>query len=77
MTQQSPANQADTERDGKGDREAPVVLLQTVDHVHTVQRGDEGTRLHDDCHRGQRTHRVVRIVVDDARIGVHRRFQDV
>ena len=77
MAQQGPADGAYGERNGKGDGESPVVMLQSVDYIHTIQRGNEGARLHDDGHGGEGTHRVVRIVVDDARIGVHRRFQDV
>lgn len=77
MAQQCPADGAYGERNGEGDGESPVVMLQSVDNIHTIQRGNEGARLHDDGHGGEGTHRVVGVVVDDARVGVHRRLQDV
>ncbi len=61
-----------------GDAKSVRAVLHAVDEVHAEQGGDQRRQHHDDTDTEvKRTHRGVHVVVDDARIGVHRRFQDV
>ena len=77
VAQYHPTERADGKRHDERDGEAPGIALQSVGDVHAIQRGDERGRHHDDGDRGQRTHHRVHVVVDDARVGVHGRLQDV
>ena len=58
-------------------RESPRTVFESVDEVHAERRRYECWQHHDYRHRREGTHHRVHVVVDDARIGVHRRLQDV
>ena len=75
--QQPPRSPRNNHRDDDGDDKPPRTGLHAVDEVHAEEARDERGKHHDDAHRGQRTHHGIHVVVDDARIGLHRRFQDV
>ncbi len=77
VAQHHPAEGADGKRHDERDGKSPGIVLQAIGDVHAIQRGDERGRHHDDGDRGERTHHRVHVVVDDARVGVHRRLQDV
>ena len=52
-------------------------MLHSVDEVHPVDAGDERGEHEDDAQRGHSLHRVAHVVVDDGRVGVDGRLQDV
>ena len=60
-----------------GDGESDGIVLHAVDEVHAEERRDERGKHHHNRHRGECTHHRVHVVVDDARIGIHRRLKDV
>ena len=77
MAEEPPCSARNTNRNEEGKDESVGVLLHAVDQVHAKERGNERGEHHDNGDAGERTHHCVHIVVDDAAIGVHRRFQDV
>ena len=77
MTEEPPGNARNHERDDYGKDKSPRAVFHAVDEVHTKHRGDERGYHHDNRHGGQRTHHRVHIVINNRRVGVHRRFQNV
>ncbi len=66
-----------TNGDNQGEGKSVRAFFHAVDQVHAEEGGNQRWQHHDDTDTGQGTHRGVHVVVDDARIGVHRRFQNV
>ena len=77
MAQYNPWKCGDNNRYDYRHDEAEAVFLESVYEVHAEERGDERRQHHDDRHGGERTHHGVHVVVDDGRVGVHRRLEDV
>ena len=72
VTEYPPRNSRYHNRYDDGDEESELVVFHTVYEVHSKEAGDERGEHQDDADRGERTHHGVHIVVDDARVGVHR-----
>lgn len=75
--QYPPGDARDDYRHYDGDEETVRRVLHAIDEVHAEHRGDECWEHHNDTHRGEGTHYGVHVVVDDARVGVHGRLQNV
>ena len=69
------ARYADGEDDG--DDESPWFFFHAIDEVHAKHRSDQRRYHHNDGDGCQGTHHGVHVVVDDALVGVHRRFQNI
>ena len=77
MAEKPPAGHGNEQGNDQREGESPKLLFHAVYQVHAEKRGDERGKHHDDGDRGQRTHHVVHVVVDDTLVGVHRRLQNV
>ena len=76
-TQNPPCDARNEDGDDNGNEESVTALLHAVDEIHAEERGYQRGKHEDDGDRREGTHGGVHVVVDDAGIGVHRRFQDV
>ena len=77
MTEEPPGGSSSAHRDDECQYKTEWFLFHTIDEVHSKERGNERWKHHDDGDGSQRTHHGVHVVVDDARIGVHCRLEDV
>ena len=77
VAQQRPRDTADEEREDECHGEAEARVFHAVDEVHAEETGHEHGQGEHDGDRRERAHHGVHVVVDDARVGVHGRFEDV
>ena len=77
MPEYEPCSDRNSHRKHHCEDKSPCRIFHAVYQVHTEQRGDERGAHHHDRHRRQRTHHRIHIIINNGRIGVHRRLQDV
>ena len=77
MAENGPEEEGDEGGDDECDDESVLAVLHAVDEVHAEEAGDKGWKHQENRHRGQRTHHIVHVVVDNAAVSVHRRLQDI
>ena len=77
MAENGPEEEGDEGGDDECDDESVLAVLHAVDEVHAEEAGHEGGEHEHNRHRGEGTHHGVHVVVDDARVGVHGRLEDV
>ena len=65
------------DRDENGNEETEARCLHTIDKVHAEEGGNESWEHDDHVERGEQTHHLVHVVVDDVGVSVHRRVKDV
>ena len=75
--QNSPRTEGNERRNDECDGKSEGACLHAVHEVHSEERCHQRREHHHDGYHGERAHHGVHVVVDDARIGVHRRFQNV
>ena len=64
-----------TQRQGNGEAQRP--LLHTIDKVHTKQTGYQRGEHQDNGNAGKHLHHLRHIIINNVRIRLHRRFQNV
>ena len=60
-----------------GDRETHLPPFHTVDEVHAEHGRDESREKDDHVQRRQKPHHRIHIIINNVRVGVHRRVKDV
>ena len=77
VAEKPPSHRRNSHGNNHGEDETPGFFFHAIDEVQTEHRRDECGNHHDDGDGGQCTHHRIHVVINDAGVSVHRRFQNV